>query len=121
MVISGIVRQGRHLGRELGFPTANIEIARDDIRPGVYHSRIEVRGVYYNGVTNIGVNPTVGHVDMRAESYILDFDDDIYDERIVVELLEFVREEVRFDSVEALRAQIARDVEYVKSERNLIK
>ncbi len=111
----GVVVRGRSLGRSLGFPTANVELSSDvDVESGVYLSTIYLDGASYNGVTNIGTNPTVGEVSRRGESYIFDFDGDIYDKLIGVELRDHLRGEIRFDSVEALRAQILKDVEQAR-------
>ncbi|MFI3303249.1 MAG: riboflavin kinase [Rikenellaceae bacterium] len=115
MVVEGVVVEGRRLGRQLGFPTANIELTGDDpIRSGVYRSRVWIRGVEYAAISNVGTNPTVGEVKRRVESHIFDFSEDIYGMTILVELDEWLRSEMRFESVEALREQIRRDVEMCK-------
>ncbi len=113
VVVEGVVIEGRQLGRQLGFPTANIEIkwgSEDEIRRGVYHSRVWIDGVCYWAATNVGVNPTVGELPPSVESHIFDFDGDIYGQTIRVELIEWLRSEVRFGSLDELKAQIARDV-----------
>ncbi len=111
-IIEGEVVEGRRLGRQLGFPTANILLKEDlaEVADGVYSSCVEVEGAKYRAVTNIGSNPTVGAESRRAESYILDFEGDIYGCRLVVELCEYLREERKFESIEALREQIAEDI-----------
>lgn len=114
MYFEGVVVRGRCLGREFGFPTANVLLpAGFVISGGVYRSRVTVGGRSFNAVTNIGVNPTVGRVERRSESYILDFNQDIYGEKIGVEIEDKLRDEMRFESVEALKIQIAQDVERV--------
>ncbi len=121
MVLEGVVVEGRRLGRELGFPTANVEVCdnSDNVRRGVYRSIVTVEGVVdgvYNAVTNVGVNPTVSDgVALRSESYLFDFEGNIYGRRVRIELKERLREEVRFDTLDALKAQIAKDVELAKS------
>lgn len=101
----GTVIKGKQLGRELGFPTANIVISDDKYvaARGVYVSRVTIGNKVYGGVTNIGLRPTVedAKVDL-AETYIFDFDDDIYGAKIKVELLEFLRPETRFASKDEL-------------------
>ncbi len=102
---SGTVVHGEKLGRKIGYPTANIQI--DDplkLCPaiGVYFVRFFVRGKAYYGMMNIGTKPTVGTFGLGAEVYVFDFDDDIYDEVVRVEILEYLREEKKFDSLEAL-------------------
>lgn len=102
---SGVVVHGEKLGRKLGYPTANIQI--DDplkLCPanGVYFVRFHVRGKAHYGMMNIGTKPTVGTFGIGAEVYVFDFDDDIYDEFVRVEILEYLREEKKFDSLESL-------------------
>ena len=115
MIIEGLVRRGRGLGHTIGFPTANVEVDEGlSIELGVYRSRVSLSGRIYDAVTHVGTNPTVGGNALRSESFIFGFEGDIYGEMISVELLEFVRGEQRFESVEALVEQIHRDVEQVK-------
>lgn len=111
MKIEGVVVEGRRLGRELGFPTANVAVDGVEIERGVYLSKVVVEGVEYRAVTNVGTNPTVGEVVRRSESYILGFEGDLYGKTICVELIEKLRDERKFESVEALREQIERDIE----------
>lgn len=121
VTIEGVVVKGRQLGRELGFPTANISLAEGvEVESGVYRSAVSVGGRSYHAVTNVGVNPTINGDSRNAESYIFDFAGDIYGETIRVELYERLRGEQRFESVEQLREQIARDVERVRESNNLI-
>lgn len=116
MTIVGEVVEGRRLGRELGFPTANVAIDKGcEVDNGVYRSRIRVGDRWYNGVTNIGTNPTVGETERRAESYILDFNKMIYGERIEIELVEKIRDEQQFETLDQLRDQIARDINSINT------
>ena len=116
MIIQGVVSRGRCLGRELGFPTANITIPEGvSLTSGVYRSRVGVGGVEYDAITNIGENPTVGNTSRRVESHIFNFEGDIYGQTITVELVEFIRKERKFESLEQLRAQIERDVNHLKN------
>lgn len=102
---SGIVVHGEKLGRKLGYPTANIQID-DPLKlcpaKGVYFVRFFVRGEAYYGMMNIGTKPTVGTFGLGAEVYVFHFDDDIYDEIVRVEILEYLRAEKKFDSLESL-------------------
>ncbi|MFN3520897.1 MAG: bifunctional riboflavin kinase/FAD synthetase [Phenylobacterium sp.] len=109
--IEGVVLHGRKLGRQLGFPTANI--ALDDYvtpRFGVYATRTRLPdGREVPGVANIGVNPTVGEVDPRLEVWLFDFDEDLYDQTLETDLVAFLRPELKFDGLDAMVAQIRED------------
>ena len=106
--IEGVVQKGRQLGRQLGFPTANVPLG-DYVAPkfGVYATRTRLAdGRELGGVANIGVNPTTGEVDPRLEVWLFDFDEDIYGETIETDLIAFLRPEEKFASVEAMVDQI---------------
>lgn len=107
------VEEGRKLGRTLDYPTINQSFPMDFVRPrfGVYASIVRLDGIRYAGVTNIGVKPTVGSDRLLAETYIRDYYGDLYGQCITVELVEFLRPERKFDSIEALRIQIQEDAE----------
>ncbi len=109
-VIEGVVEHGQRLGRELGFPTANLAVPVDlPLSDGVYRSRVEVGGRRYDGMSNLGCNPTVGGGERRLETHIFDFSEELYGRFLRVELLEKIRDERRFATVEELQAQIAED------------
>ncbi len=113
-VIEGFVTEGRQLGRQLGFPTANIETGEDlPVSDGVYHSRVEVGGRCYEAMSNLGHNPSVGGCRRRLETFLFGFEGSLYGLRLRVTLLEKIREERKFDSVEELRRQIEADKEAV--------
>lgn len=113
-VIEGVVEHGRRLGRELGFPTANLAVPEGvEASDGVYRSRAEVGGVFYDAMSNLGRNPSVGGVERRLETHIFDFRGELYGRLLRVELLEKIRDERKFASVEELRAQIAKDKAYI--------
>jgi len=106
--IEGVVQKGRQLGRQLGFPTANVPLI-DYVAPkfGVYATRTRLAdGRQLAGVANIGVNPTTGEVDPRLEVWLFDFDEDIYGETIETDLIAFLRPELKFPSIDAMVAQI---------------
>jgi len=114
MVIDGIVEQGKHLGRRLGFPTANIapgEVEGDWPANGVYAAAIWIDGdgLAWPGMLNQGVHPTAPEGKPTVEVHIMGFDGDLYGRPVRVEYLRFLRPERRFDSLEALRAQLKRD------------
>ncbi len=110
-IIEGIVVKGKQLGRTIGFPTANIRPERwDGEGPnGVYAAWCTVDGQRHPGMLNIGRHPTVPDGAPTVEINLFDFHDDIYGMRIVVETVEYLRGEVKFPSVEALRMQLERD------------
>ncbi|MEG1405462.1 MAG: riboflavin kinase [Alistipes sp.] len=110
MMIEGVVIEGRHLGRKLGFPTANLPVdpnfAAED---GVYAAWAEVEGVRYRAMANLGRNPSVGVTERRLETHLFDFTGSLYGRTLRVELGTKIRDEQRFATLEALQAQIARD------------
>jgi riboflavin kinase/FMN adenylyltransferase len=115
--VEGVVVEGQHLGRKLGFPTANVELD-DYIRPrlGSYATRTRLAdGRLMPGVANIGQNPTTGLVDARLEVWLFDFDEDLYGQTIETELVAFLRPEMKFDSLDALIAQIGADAEQARA------
>lgn len=114
-VVEGPVVHGRRLGRELGFPTANVAVPEDFEAPdGVYISRAEVGGRSYEAMSNLGRNPSVGGAERRLETHLFDFGGELYGRVLRVTLLGHLRGERRFASVEELRAQIARDGDEIR-------
>lgn len=112
--VSGVVAHGRKLGRRMGFPTVNIEVAEEKLMPpfGVYFAEVSVDGRHFNGITNVGCKPTVtDSKQVFAETNILDFGEDVYGKRITVKLLHFSRPEQKFSSIEALRQRISIDLQ----------
>lgn len=107
------VVHGRQLGRQLGAPTINQPFPEGFILPrfGVYASYAELAGRALPAVTNIGVKPTVGADAPLSETFISGFAGDLYGQRVTVSLLKYLRGEQRFDSLDALRAQIQRDAD----------
>ena len=113
-VIEGVVEHGRRLGRELGFPTANLSVPDTlGIPDGVYRSRAEVGGQSYAAMSNLGRNPSVGGVSRRLETHLFGFDGSLYGSRLRVELFERIRGERTFSSTGELREQIGHDREQV--------
>lgn len=106
--LSGRVCAGRHLGRTLGIPTANMSIPPEVLIPkfGVYATRVWVDGTPYPAVTNIGTRPTVNGVHVTVESWILNFQGDLYGKEIRVDFHAWLRDEQKFPSLDALKAEI---------------
>ncbi|MDF1656963.1 MAG: riboflavin kinase, partial [Verrucomicrobiales bacterium] len=112
--VFGTVIEGRKLGRTLGFPTANFTVHREQLPPtGVYAVKAIGAGDGWNGVANLGYRPTVegGEMKRLLEVHLFGLDHEIYGEDLEIEFVEFIRPEKRFDGLEALKAQIAIDVE----------
>lgn len=110
-VLSGPVIHGDARGRSIGFPTANLHVPERMTVPanGVYAARVRRRGVVHPAVVNIGVRPTFGVSARTIEAHLLDFEGDLYGESIELHFIDRIREERRFDGVEALTTQIAAD------------
>lgn len=119
----GIVQQGKHLGRTLGFPTANLIPDEAKVLPayGVYASVLRVNGAFYPSITSIGLRPTVNTSDPAPliETMMYDRSMDMYGERIRVFLLSFVRPEYRFPDTHALREQVHKDMAEVRHYHDL--
>ena len=115
--ITGKVVHGNQVGRTINFPTANFSINSSfaKLHPGVYVVRVSIDDKKYLGIANLGTNPSFNKVDnMVFETHIFDFSQDIYDKIIDVELIDFIRDEIKFSSKEAFLKQILKDTEYAK-------
>ena len=111
------VLQGQHLGRELGFPTINQALPKELVLPknGVYAVRVTVANKTYGGVCNLGRHPTVGALSAPlAETYLIDFEGDLYGQTVRLEPIAFLRAEETFDSLHALQQAIAHNVEQTR-------
>jgi len=115
---SGRVYKNTGLGRKLGYPTANVDRGHERLivpKLGVYFSKVRIGNETFFGVTNIGRRPTVKEEDtVKYETYILDFDRDIYGRRIEIELVEYLRKEKKYSSLEELKRAISQDVKRVR-------
>ena len=111
----GQVIRGKKRGRELGFPTANIDPG-DQIVPGegIYAGWCSIQGRRHVAAVSIGHNPTFGIEQLSVEAYVLDFDGDIYDQTIQLEFARWIRGQEKFDSPDALAHQIREDIEQVR-------
>lgn len=125
--ILGEVTEGKKLGRTIGFPTINMTAQPLKLFPpnGVYATKTLYNGKCYYGVTNIGINPTVNGSDKIVETFLLDFDKDVYGDTLQVFFYKFLRSERKFPSIEELREQIQLNAkqarEYFQSEQYLNK
>ena len=121
--ISSSAIHGRGVGKALGFPTVNtrLEPWRVDLRRGVYRTAVRADGVIYSALTNIGTCPTFEQRENHAETYILDFDGDLYGKTVDIYLLEYMREERRFESEKELIMQINVDKEQAIKKNGEIK
>ena len=112
-MVSGIVEHGARLGRTIGIPTANIIPESDKLLPpfGVYYSKVLVDGKELFGMTNIGRKPTVkDNKEVTVETYLYDFNEDVYGKDMQVQLWSFKRPEIKFASVEELKATMQKDI-----------
>jgi len=113
LFIIGNVVHGKKYGRQMGFPTANLKLI-DKIYPpfGIYGARVQIEGYdkIYDCVVNIGKNPTLKEGELSVETHILNFSDYIYGKKVIVELIQHLRSEKKFKSIEELKTAIASDV-----------
>lgn len=112
--ILGEVSHGKKLGRTIGMPTINVLPVEGKLLPpaGVYYSGVIHKGITYKAISNVGYKPTVTNERvMGVESYLFDFEGDLYGEEVLIQLHAFKRPEMKFDSVEALKEQMHRDRE----------
>lgn len=116
-LLTGPVVSGRHIGRTIGIPTANLALPPELVSPqfGVYACRARVNGERYCAVTNVGTRPTVDGHKVTVEPWILDFHGDLYGQSITLEFYSFLRPERKFSSLETLREEIQRNAEEVRN------
>lgn len=110
--LSGIVVGGRHIGRKIGYPTANLAVDSEYRIPriGVYAGRVEVEGIWYDAMISVGKNPTVTEEkSISVEANLFDFDRDIYEMTVKFEFHQFIRDEIKFASIADLVATIHED------------
>ena len=115
--IKSEILHGKKLGRRIGIPTINMILPENKLLPpnGVYVTEVLVDGKTYMGVTNVGCKPTVSEERVvGVETYIDNFNQDLYGEKVVVSFLEFIRPEMKFGSVEELKAQMQSDIEVAR-------
>ena len=111
--IRGEVAHGRKLGRTIGIPTMNLIPSSTKLLPpcGVYASKTLIDGIWHSGVTNIGYKPTVGEEEyIGVETFVFDFDKELYGEILEVELIHYIRPELKFGSIEELVSKMQEDI-----------
>lgn len=115
--LRGPVVRGHERGQTIGFPTANIAVTPDRALPefGVYITRAMIAGRSHAAATNVGLNPTFGDDAPSVETYVLDFEGDLYGRELRIEVLHRLRGEQKFDGIESLKAAIAADVEATRA------
>ena len=123
--VQGKVVQGKKLGREIGYPTINLQLNNEHkIMPldGVYAVQVYIAGSKHFGMMNIGINPTINvpyKEEKKYEVHLFDFDQNLYDENVIVLFRKFIREEKTFDNLDALKLQIQADEKNIRKYFNI--
>lgn len=115
--LTGIVVHGKKIGKDiLGFPTINLEYDKNILIPkkGVYQTKVNIDGKIYDGATNIGYSPTVKQNEFTVETYILQYDGDLYEKKASINFIRRIRDEIKFDTIQDLKKQMNKDVENIK-------
>ena len=114
--VAGTIVRGEQRGRSLGFPTINLAPPSDKLLPhdGIYATWVVLGDQRYRAASSLGVRPTFGGGPRKLEAYILDFDKDVYGRQATIAFVQRLRDEIRFESADALAAQIAKDVEQTR-------
>lgn len=120
--LEGEVIHGRKIGRTIGFPTANLKIEKEKVLPkiGVYYTNVKVNNKIYKGITSVGNNPTVNGKELTIETYIIDFNENIYEQSIRVYFIEKIRDEIKFNGLEQLVTQLNKDKSYAENSSIMI-
>lgn len=111
-MLHGEIIHGKQNGRKLGFPTANLKYSEEVVLPkvGVYYTNVRVKDKLYKGISSVGYNPTIAEGNkLTVETYILNFDEDIYGEEIDLYFIEWLRDEEKYDNLDDLIAQLRID------------
>ncbi|SHJ44534.1 bifunctional riboflavin kinase/FAD synthetase [Tepidibacter formicigenes] len=117
--INGVVVHGKKVGRKLGFPTINLKVDEDILIPkiGVYRTKVKIENDFYDGATNIGYTPTIQNKNFSIETYIIDYNGDLYKKEVSLYFIERIRDEIQFKTIEELRNQMKNDVEKIKRKK----
>lgn len=110
--ISGTVVEGKKIGSQLGFPTANISVAEDFKlipKDGAYAVRVRVNDEWHKAMLNVGIRPTVGGLHRVIETHLFEFDQKIYNQPVEIQFVKYLRDEKKFDSLEGLKVQLQKD------------
>lgn len=121
--LTGTVEHGKKIGGTLiGFPTANLKISDKKIIPakGVYYTNVKWKDNIYKGITSVGCNPTVNGNKLTIETFILNFNMDIYDNEIIIYFIEKIRNEKKFNSIDCLKEQLKEDEKYARSKELVV-
>ncbi|MBO5926783.1 MAG: riboflavin biosynthesis protein RibF [Clostridia bacterium] len=113
--ISGTVKKGKGLGQTIGFPTANVEVQNDKllVKKGVYVTCTIINGKLYSSITNVGNQPTVNGKNELIETYIHNFNGDLYGKKITVYFVERIRDIFKFSDLNELKSQLKKDLGYI--------
>ena len=116
IILKGTIIHGKALGRTVGMPTANLLVEQGEIpTPGVYATKIIIDEEKFYGVTNIGQRPTIDQEsDISIETFIIDFERDIYNEYITLEVHKYLRPIRTFSNLQAVKEQVEKDVKEAK-------
>ncbi|MGH4052786.1 MAG: bifunctional riboflavin kinase/FAD synthetase [Clostridium sp.] len=117
--VIGKVIKGKQLGRTIGFPTVNLNYDKKFILPkgGVYYTIVEHENTFYKAITNIGYNPTVEGGKLSVETFILNFNKQIYGETIKIHFINRIRDEVKFKTIDELKIQLLKDKDYAINQK----
>lgn len=120
-MLSGKVIDGKKLGRTIGFPTANLEINKEKVIPkkGVYYTNVKIDEKTFKGITSVGNNPTVNGQELTLETYILNFNEDIYGKEIKVYFIDRIRDEIKFNNINELVAQLKKDKKFAEEKSEM--
>ena len=110
--MEGNIVEGKKLGRELGYPTANLNFSKEIVIPkdGIYKTISVLGSKSYNSITSIGNNPTFNEELKTVETYIIDFNKNIYNQKLKIVFIDFIREQIKFDNEEDLVIQMNKDL-----------
>ncbi|OFI07733.1 riboflavin biosynthesis protein RibF [Clostridium acetireducens DSM 10703] len=117
--LKGKVVKGKQIGREMGFPTINLDYDKKFVLPrgGVYFTIVEYKKMHFKGITNIGYNPTVNNDKLGVETHILNFNQNVYGENITIYFVKRIRDEKKFNSKAELSEQLKNDKLYAEKQR----
>ncbi len=114
--IEAEVIHGKKIGRALGFPTANMSLEGYDVERGVYRSTVDIDGVEYRAMSNVGIRPSVGGKELLLETHVIGYEGNLYGRILSVRLMEKIRDEKRFSSISDLKEQLTRDYNSIANE-----
>jgi len=118
--IEGYVVEGKKLGRKLGYPTANLKFSKEIVIPkdGIYKTISVLEDKSYNSITSIGNNPTFSEKLKTVETYIIDFNQNIYSQKFKIIFIDFIREQIKFDNEQDLINQMNKDLKKIMKDNS---